>query len=156
MTNMKVLQKSRKKQSIGDIFTLQILEGKFHWGRVVSLSATAGGFEDCILIYIYSVQTDNDDVVPELDTSQLLLPPIAINQQPWTRGYFKTIESRPLAAEDLLPVHCFYSFAFRKYYDDNGNVLASKSEPCGVYGLASYRTVDDDLSRALGLEEAPD
>ncbi|WP_156148004.1 hypothetical protein [Pseudoalteromonas ruthenica] len=52
MTNMKRLKKNKQKPALGDIFSFQILDDKYHWGRVVSLTASVGGFDNCILIYI--------------------------------------------------------------------------------------------------------
>ncbi|RUO50523.1 hypothetical protein CWE21_00005 [Pseudidiomarina aquimaris] len=156
MTNMKVLKKTKQKPLPGDIFSFQILDGKYHWGRVVSVTASVGGFDDCVLIYLYKTQTEGNDEVPSLTTSDLLLPPITTNELPWKKGYFKLIENRGGIGPDLLPVHCFYDPLFKRYCNEHGEVLSQKVEPCGVYGLDSYRTIDDKVSEALGLELAPD
>jgi len=156
MTNMKMFCKKQKKPKVGDVFTLQILDDKFHWGRVVSLTANVGGFEDCVLIYIYKTQTESDTDAPDLNVSDLLVPPIATNYLPWKKGYFKTIKNCELMDEDLLPVHCFKSDFFDCCFDDQGNKLDKVYEPCGVNGLGSYASIDDDISDALGLELAPE
>ncbi len=156
MTNMKVLKKTKQKPMLGDIFSFQILDGKFHWGRVVSLTAKVGGFDNCVLIYIYKTQTESNDEVPTLTTSDLLLPPIATNELPWKKGYFKLVDNIELKIDDLLPVHCFKSVLRGTYFDDKGNQLDKAYEPCGINGLDSYRTIDDKVSEAIGLELAPD
>jgi hypothetical protein len=38
--------------------------------------------------------------------------------------------------------------------DDGFAVLPQRSEPCGVWGLDSYLTLDDSLSDALGIGRA--
>lgn len=157
MTNMKALKKTRKKVNLGDIFSFQILEGKFHWGRVVSLTANVGGFNDCVLIYIYKTVTENGQTVPSsLSINDLLLAPIATNELPWKKGYFQLIDNQELTSEDLLEVHCFYDVLFKKNFDDAGNQLDKSYAPCGSYGLDSYTTIDDKISEALGLELAPE
>ncbi|KZN34368.1 hypothetical protein N480_22455 [Pseudoalteromonas luteoviolacea S2607] len=157
MTNMKILKKSKQKPALGDIFSFQILEGKFHWGRVVSLTANVGGFNDCVLIYIYATETEDGLTVPSsLTVDNLLLAPIATNELPWKKGYFQLVDNQELTSEDLLTVHCFYDVLFKKHFDDKGNQLDKVYEPCGVNGLDSYRTIDDKVSEAIGLELAPD
>jgi hypothetical protein len=157
MTNMKVLRKNRKKVNLGDIFSFQLLKDKFHWGRVVSLTANVGGFDDCVLIYLYKTETEDGQTVPlSLSTDDLLLAPIATNELPWKKGYFQKVDNRKLANIDLLEKHCFYDVLFKKYFDDAGNQLDKKVEPCGFYGLDSYATIDDKVSEALGLALAPE
>jgi len=154
---MKVLKKSRKRIKLGDIFRFQILENKFYWGRVVSLNASVGGFEDCILLYIYNVETNKSDEIPEtLTVNNLLLGPIATNRLGWSRGYFETIDNRELKQDDLLPVHCFFDILYKKYFDVSGNTIDKPIEPYGDYGLDSYTSIDDKVSEALGIEFAPE
>jgi hypothetical protein len=136
------------------------------YGRVISTTATIGGspsdnvpgFENCILIYIYSDLSRTKTPIPStLHRNHLLVPPIATNERPWTMGFFETVDWRPLVDADVLPVHCFRTFSFKtppKYYDDKGNELSERSEPCGHYGLDSFQTIDDAVSKALGIPQS--
>ena len=156
ITNMRVLKKSRKRPRPGDVFALQVEEGRFLFGRVVRLDAKLGAFGDCVLIYIHkALSTDKLDV-PVLEKNALLLPPMMTNFLPWSKGYFETVKHCPLRREDLLPVHCFWHDFCQCYFDDDGNRLPGRSEPCGVYGLDTYRTIDDAVSKALGIPLAPE
>ena len=59
----------------------------------------------------------------------------------------------------MLPVHCFVSNVYRdgpRYFDEFRNQLPGPVPPVGVAGLHSYRTIDDEISRALGIPLAPD
>jgi hypothetical protein len=85
-----------------------------------------------------------------------LVPPILINRVPWSRGYFETIDHRPLEQEDLLQQHCFLSSVRGQYFDEKGHELPGPVEPVGSYGLNSFRTADDEISDALGFERVPD
>jgi len=92
--------------------------------------------------------------MPALSPKSLLVAPVITNQKPWTLGYFEVIESRPLRKADVLSRHCFRDIR-GWYFDEFGNRLAHEEEPCGVWGLHSFRTIDDLLSDALGFENVP-
>ena len=154
-TNLEVLNPSRKKRRVGDIFAFQVQEGEFGFGRLISTSASIGGVESVHLIYIYRATSLDKSQIPNLSSDTLLIPPLGINQKPWTLGYFETIENRPLKDEDVLSNHCFKDIR-GWYFDENGNKLDSGIEPCGVFGLHSYLTLDDEISKALGIDLVPD
>src|SRR5690606_1968335 len=111
---------------------------------------------DSILIYIFSIESETKEPPEHLPVMRLLIPPLMTNRLPWSRGYFETIAHREFDAGERLPLHCFYSLTFKKYFDDSGNELPKRSEPCGFSGLDSYRTIDDAISKALGIPLAPD
>lgn len=154
--NMKVLKKSRKAPEVGDVFVLQILPGVYHWGKLISKSANIGGFTNCNLIYIYDVKTTDTKKIPDLDKNNLLVPPIATNDLPWKKGYFQTISNTSLEEDDTFSTHCFEDLAFKRFMDENGNRLESRVEPCGIYALSSYASIDDHLSKALDIPLAPE
>lgn len=70
-------------------------------------------------------------------------------------GYFQHIENRTLSAMDRLPQHCFKN-SYGLYFDQARNPLVGPVEPVGVFGLHSFRTIDDAISEALGIPLAPD
>jgi hypothetical protein len=156
ITNMRVLKKSRKRPRPGDVFALQIQDGQFFFGRVVRLDASIFWMENCVLIYVYKAASEDKHRVPHLSKTELLVPPILTNFLPWSKGYFETVEHRPLEEEDVLEIHCFWSCASRGYYDEYSNRLPGRLEPCGEHGLDSYRTIDDKISRAQGIPLAPE
>lgn len=51
----------------------------------------------------------------------------------------------------LLPQRCG-----GRYFDENGNEVRGPIEPVGDYGLHSYRTIDDTVSEALGIDRVPE
>ncbi len=156
ITNMKVLKKSRKRPRPGDIFAFQVEEGLFRFGRVIRVDARIGPMEDCVLLYIYRASSVEKNRIPELGKDDLLVPPVMTNFLAWSKGYFEIVEHRPLVQEDVFPVHCFWSCANQRHYDDNNNELPRRSEPCGFYGLAGYGAIDDEVSNALGIPLAPE
>jgi hypothetical protein len=150
--NLRVLKKSRRKPLPGDIFVVGVPGGKYAFGRVIRVDATIGPLVNCILIYIYKGLYSRKTPPPELTPRALLVPPLLTNRQGWLRGYFETVEHRPLAADQVLPTHCFASYVSRDtYYDEYGNRLSEPIEPLGEHELQSYRTIDDQISAALGI-----
>lgn len=157
--NLQVLKPSRARQKAGDVFVFQMKQeaGVYRFGRIIRMDAKVGVFEKCILIYIFTATSTSKDQVPELSRDQLLVPPIATNRQGWLKGYFETVASIPLEPDDILSMHCFRSFARPgRFFNDEGCEILNPQEPIGNYGLDSYRTIDDEISKALGIPLAPD
>jgi hypothetical protein len=151
MGNLKILKKSRKKLLPGDIFVLQVQEGQYIFGRVIRLDAKVAGFNDCTLIYIYRAFSEDKNKIPKLDKNNLLISPAATNRMAWKRGYFEVVSHEELKQDDIHVPHCFYSYSQNYYFDDYGNRLSARIEPCGDYGLDSYNTIDAMISYALGI-----
>jgi Immunity protein 26 len=154
--NLQPLKPSRKKQSPGDIFAMRLVDDRYLFGRVISTEAKAGwSLSGSILIYIYRVVVDGPELPPmdQLTRDNLLVPPIMTNALPWSKGYFETVAQAGLAATDVLSRHCFRSSS-GKYYDEKCVELAGEVQPCGDWGLHSFRTIDDEISYALGIARA--
>ncbi len=162
-TNLVILTPSRKRLRVGDVFVLKPKGHPYYFGRVIRLDAI-GLAGEAILIYVYDAKSDDECRIPQLDKRNLLIAPTMINRLPWSRGYFETVANVPLREEEILHPHCFddgwHHELFPEspiiYRDEYGNRLSGRTEPCGIYGLGSYRTVDDDVSEALGIPLAPD
>jgi hypothetical protein len=157
-TNLRVLQPSRKKLRAGDVFAMQMPDDLYLFGRVISTDAVIGPMTGIILIYIFRTRSEvkapprREDLRPD----NLLVSPILINRLPWSRGYFETIDHRPLEQEDLLKQHCFLSSVRGQYFDEKGHELPGPVEPVGSRGLNSFRTADDEISDALGFGRVPE
>lgn len=154
--NMCPLRKSRPSLQPGDIFTYLMLDQLFRFGRVIRTDANIGCFPNCILLYFYKATSKSKSVVPGLHKTELLIPPVCTNRQAWLKGYFETLVSKALTPEDVLDPHCFWSPIQKCYFDLDGHRLPKRYEPCGDYGVDSYRTIDDQISKALGIPLAPD
>lgn len=159
--NLAVLKKTRKSPEVGDVFVMLPPEGLFLYGRVVANDLSKGPMPNCILIYVYRARSKEKEAVPELLRGQLLVPPMMTNKRPWTMGYFETLQNRELGPMDRLPQHCFFSSPLvpggvGRYFDEHRNLLPGPIEPVGEWGLHSFRTIDDEISKALGIPLAPD
>ncbi len=157
VVNLKVLRPSRKRLVAGDIFAMLPPDGKYVFGRVISTEAKAGPSMPANLVYVFKARSLIKSVPDssELRTDRLLVAPLMINRLPWSRGYFETLTNRPLGEGEVLKQHCFRSSEGR-YYDERSRELSRPIEPCGHWGMQSYRTLDDRVSKALGIPLAPD
>lgn len=153
--NLAVLKKSRTSPSTGDIFVMLPPDGLFLYGRVIATDAKIGPLSDCLLIYVYRQRSKKKEEIPELLRGQRLTPPMMTNKLPWTKGYFEALEHRELGPMDRLPKHCFVDTR-GWYFDEYNNRLSAPVAPVGERGLQSFRTIDDQISKALGIELAVD
>jgi transposase len=52
--------------------------------------------------------------------------------------------------------YCFWDAARSRYVDEQLNPLPRELQPCGDWGLSSYRWLDDQISDALGISRVPE
>lgn len=154
--NLKFLRPSRKRLLVGDVFVLQPAGHPFYFGRVIRLDAMIRIFKNCILVYIYNATSDDKANIPRLSKFDLLIPPKMINRLGWSRGYFETVANIPLCEDEIIWPHCFKDPLGGGYRDEYNHVLPHRFEPCGFYALGNFRTLDDEVSKALGIPLAPD
>lgn len=157
-TNLRSLTPSRKVLKPGDIFVMLPPDDLYLFGRVILAdSPNLAPIPKSNLIYIYDRRAS--DMVPPLEAltpDRLLIPPHFVNRLGWSRGYFETVARVPLTPSDLLPQHCFWSPGRKRYYDESGQQIKARVEPCGAWGLGNYRVIDDLVSDALGIPRVPD
>lgn len=152
-TNFRVLKKTRRKPEAGDIFAYQLepLPDRYFFGRVVATDTKIGNMPDgVVLIYLYRTSSSAKSVIPPLRLTDLLIPPVGTNAQPWLRGFFELVGSGKNALDDVLPKHCFRDYR-GWYFDEYGHRLSEPVEPIGEYGLSGIGGIDLDVSKALGL-----
>jgi Immunity protein 26 len=157
-TNFAVLKKSRIPPKVGDVFGMKLPDGDYIFGLVVKANVPSGPapMPGANLLYIFKDRSTSLD--PELDKlrpDRLLLPPIWTNALGWSRGYFQTVRHIEVTKAHLLPNHCFFLALGNRYLDEQGNQVAKPTEPCGEWGLVSYRWIDDHVSDALSIPRAP-
>jgi len=163
-TNIRALKSSRKQPERGDVFVMQLPNERYLFGRVVLANVPQGSapMPGANLIYIYDYQsstpTPNES---KLLPARLLIPPVWTNSLGWTKGCFQTISNLPLSDFDVLRQHCFRRVAVTrdaqaKYVNERGTQLKHRSEPCGEWGLVSYRWIDDHVSDAIGIPRVPE
>ncbi len=151
--NLKVLEKSRKVPSIGDIFVWTMDTHNYYFGRVIKTDAIAGGFPNSLVLYFYNNAVSDYTHIPELRKEELLVPPLMTNRQGWLKGFFKTIANKPLREKDQFIPNIFEDVLFQCYKDEYGNKIEKKeNREYGLYGLGGIAGIDILLSHALGLK----
>ena len=163
-TNLRKLCSGRgNRPSTGDVFAFTPFEDEFLVGRVLIAHAPQGQapMPGANLIFLYkrqfSIRPTNLDAFALAD---LLVPPIWTNDQAWTRGYFQTLQIAGDRWAKHAPKACFYRAPLRPdadgwHVDQYGNRVERRWEPCGDWGLVSYRWIDDRVSDALGITRTP-
>jgi hypothetical protein len=138
----------------GDVFAFAVDDERYFFGRVIRTGVSVGGFPGGVMIYLYRAASISKERVPRLRKEELLLPPLATNRLPWSRGYFETIASAELQPSDVLARHCFRNVK-GEYLDEMSRPMSSPVEPVGDYSLESFRSIDDLVSDALGIPPRP-
>jgi hypothetical protein len=159
LTNLQLIKRSRHVPASGDVFAMLLPKGTYLFGRVVLAEGLQGkGPMPCAnLVYIYAPQfTEKDPDLERLTSHHLLIPPVWTNRLGWIKGIFQTVENHPLREHDLLRQHCFLDSFRGIYLDERGRKLPFRVDPCGEWGLVSYRWIDDHISDALGIPRVPE
>ncbi|MGX1695647.1 Imm26 family immunity protein [Microbacterium keratanolyticum] len=154
--NLQVLAPSRKRQRAGDVFVMQVLDLGYLFGRVISPSAAWTTGRAVNLIQVYRGLHASKDAEFDGSPSNLLIPPRFTNSLPWSRGYFETLRNEPLDERVLLPEYRFLHRPSQTYWDELGNSApapAASTPPVhvGVNALDSFRSIDREVSLALGI-----
>ena len=144
----------------GDLFVMLPPDDLYLFGRVISTDAEIGPMKRVLLLYIYAHRSQILAPPPseQLSPRELLIPPQLTNRLGWSRGCFLTVDNRPVQPEDRLVPTPFRNPLTRRYVDEYGHDIPPPGETAliGRHALGSYRSIDDKISRALGVPLAPD
>ena len=150
-TNIKFIKKGRKKPIAGDVFVYQLPDNRYGYGKVIKDDAALHSWKPFPLVYIYN--TFADDIIKgvQLDKTNLLIAPLIINFSGWSSGYFINVENVPITEQDILDKHCFKEQLREGYFYDEYSKRIDPIEGCNIWGLCNYRTIDNQVSDALGI-----
>lgn len=151
---MKQWEPTRKKRHPGDLFTFLMPDEKYRFIRYITDDALSGMGGPVNLLYVYDYASDRDVLPPRNSfvPPKLLIPPQLTNNLGWVRGYFRYVASWPLEQDEVLNEHCFQDQLWKdRYYDEYGTRLRNPVGIVGSWGLASFATIDLDVSRVLGI-----
>jgi hypothetical protein len=152
--NLQVLRPSRKPPRAGDIFVVRLPDGRYFHGLVVDDTASifAGTPSDLLAVVFFATGTQEKLPVPDLSAASLVISPRITNRLPWSRGYFETVAHQP---DVPVPAHSFED-APGRFVDAAGRPLDGPRGTVALRALASFKTIDAALSKALGIPPAPD
>ncbi|TKB45292.1 Imm26 family immunity protein [Thalassotalea mangrovi] len=150
-TNMLRQVPYRKRLKVGDVFRLAYPGNKFIFGQIISLSASVGGFDNCIKIYVYDFITSDAEYLVNLSSKKLMCEPLFVNLLGFSRGYMPIIANMHLPDSSCADEWCFHDVPFKKYLDENGIELTKPKQNIGTWGLSNYLVLDDLISKKLDL-----
>lgn len=155
--NLEIQRRAKKPAVDGDVFSLRLKGGKYLYGVVINGKVPMLDWVG-VLVYIYKFESTDRIVPPKesIGTKQLLIPPVILDPACWRTGVVETFHHFDLESVPRLAKHCFWDVVDEQYVDELGNSVPRKSDPCGTYGIAPPRGLDNDVSRALGIPLAPD
>lgn len=145
------MKKSRRPPKEGDIFVLQPKTNVFYFGKVIQtdIECIDSFINGMSLIYIYDCKSDIKQVPSGWEKSELLIPPMVVNNQSWIKGYFETICNIKVTECEKKIDFGFWDLVTGKYVDVYRNEISKKPSYCSVFGLASYGIVGKEVQKAI-------
>jgi hypothetical protein len=141
---------------------MRLPDDRYIFGRVIRVDAHCFA-PNCILVYVFRYTSQVPVPPRRLLAKDLLIPPTTINRLGWSRSYFMTVERRAFEEGERLLVHYFVSgrqdrWGRTQFVDEDRRPVPRppKGTLVGLSGLGNYLTIDDDVSRALGIPLAPE
>ena len=156
MPNLQIQRPFRKQLHPGNVFCLRYAQNLYFFGRIIALGVVFGGFPGGIRVHVYRKKSDSEVIPQGLIESDLLIAPQHINRLGFSRCYMPVVGNIPLCAADTRSDVCYYDAVRSRFVDESGQVLDRRRAIVGEYGMGNYRTMDDQISRALGLPLAMD
>jgi len=157
--NMVGIAKKQPRPIAGDVFLVNMAGRYWVLGRVIRVDAMyPGGWH---LVYFYKPPLEDPAKLELPHRPTLLIPYHVVSRSGWELGYFKTIMNRPLESKELLARHIFRvrpdddpSGWYVDEFDEKVDPPTSNDLSTPYRGVTTYRSVDRELSRALGLKPA--
>lgn len=149
------MKRTTKKPKEGDVFVLQPRKDIFYFGKVIetavkSIDSFVNGMP---LIYIYQYWSYEKIIPQDLDKQKFLIAPEVVNYLPWRKGYFETIGNIKVSQNEKNVEFAFWDVARHKYVDISGKEVKNKPLICGIFGLASYRGIGNEVQKAIKFFE---
>lgn len=145
------LAPSLKQAAVGDVFVFRPVGRGYFFGRVIRTDVRAVGGALSLLVYLFAIESHTRVPPAHLSAKGLLTAPMLTDQQIWSRGYFETVQHRPIARGERLPVHCFKipGSVPARYVDADGVQLPAGRRPCGIYVSRTYLEVKEVIGRLV-------
>ena len=150
------LKPSRKKISKGDVFIYKWCDdGAPMYGLVLSSENNIGWLDNLYLVCLYrkKVEIDKDETkIPFLRKSEILMRPVSITNNLWTKGYFETVSHIKDINSIAEPIN--YIFKHRptgKYFNENADEVAMNGQEDFVltWGCASREFIDEVIADSM-------
>lgn len=145
------MESSRKQRKEGDVFVIQPSKDLFFYGKVIRTKIQIndplmnGGH----LVYIFNHSATSLEIPKYLNPNNLIIPPQIINNQGWSKGYFKTLGIQPVTDEECQIDYGYFDIVSKGYVNEEGFPLNRRPKVYGDFGLGSYGSVAYALKKVL-------
>lgn len=145
------MEPSRKQRKEGEVFVIQPSKGLFFFGKVIRTKIQLsdpimnGGH----LVFIFNHLSKSLEMPKYLNPNNLLIPPQIINNQGWSKGYFKTLGIQQVNDEERQIDYGFFDIVSEGHVNEDGVPLNRKPKVYGDFGLGSYGSVAYALKKVL-------
>jgi hypothetical protein len=118
--------------------------------RAAYMPGSPAGKDVCPLFYIFNGVAADPFRRKKFLVTDLLMPPLLACAW-WEEGFWLPLSSRPFEAGERLATHCIVNPLRQPpvYFDELGQVLPARVEPCSVAGVHSEQCVPYAAQEAL-------
>lgn len=149
---LKIIQRKRLYPQIGDVFKINPKDDIILYGVVINNHINNINGDELVLILIFKVGINVENVIKKgIEESDLLISPVMVGKEYWTRGYFYNIDN--VGQIDNLKTIGFYSIGKGKFFDEYGNELANIPQLLGTYGVATISGIAMEINQELIIAE---
>ncbi|MBQ8527048.1 MAG: immunity 26/phosphotriesterase HocA family protein [Lachnospiraceae bacterium] len=153
--NLLIIKKSSKKPKEGDVFVLQPVKNLFYFGKVIqtNLKSVDSFVNGMSLIYVYK-HCSVDKILPNgLENEELLIAPMIVNNQPWSKGFFETIGNIKVTESERKIDFAFWDVLQKKFVDIDGQEILHTPKYSSTYGLGSFGIIGKEVQKAIKMLE---
>lgn len=149
--------RSASRPVAGDFVGLQVIDGRWVCGRIIATDAWTSVYADvwqeCILLYLYSAVFAEQPKMSQVEgLRDLLVPPMILAREPWSRKFVKRIGNRKVKPADRLPRHCFqWCSNPPTYFNEYGHQWRQRFEPCGQLCVTLLGGLEYEIANAVGV-----
>lgn len=146
---LQVIKRKRILPQKGDVFLVSPRKDLFFKGVVVNSNISNINGEELLLIFI--LKNKSGEIYDLTDVSELLIAPVMVGREYWTRGYFyNTGENIEIPSEID---YGFYSIGKEMFMDEYGNEIVREPELLGTFGVATITGVSYEINVELIIDK---
>lgn len=149
---LEIIKRKRIVPQKGDVFLVSPKKDLFFKGVVVNSNINNINGEELFLIFILRDKMKMPDIInSSIDISELLIDPVIVGKEYWTRGYFyNTGDTIEISSEID---YGFYSIGKGKFMDEYGNEIFKEPKLLGTFGVATITGIAYDINIELIIEK---
>lgn len=145
---LKEIKRSRKYPQIGDVIRMNPNQELSLFGVVLNNNINNICGDNLLLIAIFRLGTDLDVIFEKgIDPEDLLLPPIIVGKEYWTKGYFAKVSE--WKSPRMNAKYGFLRLINGKFLDEYGNDIGEEPEVLGLFGVSTISGIARKINQEL-------